>query len=248
MDAISTRVKDSKISAAYLDKLIADNPVKAVVDVKTGLPNGNFLTGPTRLSFCDQLFKSKPNDQGVEQFGTSFLFPLGVILDVLSQAATQAVSVTFPQNMTANGFNWSGIHSPFHDQGEKTAKYSGYLPGAYYFGSSTLFKPRVVDLNMNDIVDEKRVYPGVWAIGAVNTYTYNKKKKGVGFGLQSVIIIGDDSNIGGGKGGNPAADFAGIAVQQNTKISDAFTSAVAGVMPLPGMQSAEDQMRAMGLM
>src|SRR5690606_14872529 len=43
------------------------------------------------------------------------------------------------------------------------------------------------------------VYPGVWAICAINRYTFNDpRKKGVAFGLQSVMIIGDDTALGGG--------------------------------------------------
>ena len=244
---VTTRFKDTKIDHDWLEKLIADNPCKVVIDQKTGQPNGNILTGPVRLSWTEPLWKPKKNPKNEDVYSCTFLWPLGVDLTVLSQAVTQSGMVGFPENMTGQGFVWHGLKTPFHDQAEKAHKYEGYLPGAYYAAATTQFPPRIVDPNMNDIVDvPKRCYPGALAIAAVNTYTYKNVNKGVSIGLQSLVIIGDDQNIGGGKGGNPQRDFAGIAVTQNTKISDAFASAAA-MPPMPGQQSAQDIMRAMGL-
>lgn len=242
----TTRFKDTKINAAWFDKLMVDNPVQAIVDKTTGQPNGNYLTGPVRLSWCETLYKPRKDEKGDDVWSTAILFPSGADLTLLVQAVTQCGMVNFPENMTPNGFVWHGLGSPFHDQAEKAHKYEGYLPGAYFINVSTRIAPRIVDTRMNDIVElPKRVYPGALAILAVNAYPYKNKKRGVSLGIQSVVIIGDDKNIGGGKGGNPESHFAGIQVTADTNISAAFGQTV--MPPMPGQMSQADLMKQMGL-
>lgn len=241
-----TQMKDSRIRPEWLAEVMRDNPIRAVLDSKTGQPNGNYFTGPVRLSWTKDLFVAKKGDDGKEKFGCSILFPLGADYTILAQAVQQCGVANFPQNMTASGFVWSGLKNPFHWQDEKMHQYAGYTQGAIFINSSTFFKPMIVDTRMNPIVDEKRVYPGVWAVAAVAPYPFNNKTRGVGLGLQSIMIIADDTNIGQGKAGNPAQDFAGINVKADTNIAAAFGQ-VAGAVPLPGTQSKEDILKSMGL-
>lgn len=245
MTAVTTRFKDSKLSHDWFEKCMHDNPVQAIIDPKTGQPSGNYTTGPVRLSWCEPLFRPKKDAKGNDVYSTACLFPLGQSLDLLSQVVTQCGMVAFPQNVTASGFVWHGLRTPFHDQAEKAHKYEGYMPGAYYMNSSSRFPPRIVDVRMNDIVDPKRVYPGVLAIMSVNPYDYDNLNKGVSLGIQSIVIIGDDKNIGGGKGGNPQRDFAGINVQADTNVSAMFQAP--GMSAMPPASDPLAAMRAMGL-
>lgn len=246
MSSLTTRFRDTKLSHEWFEKLMRDNPIQAVIDKTTGQPNGNYLTGPVRLSWCEQLYKPKANDAGDDVYGTALLWPHGQDMKLLLQAVATAAMVGFPQNNTAQGFVWHGLQTPFHDQAEKMLKYSGYLNGAIYANATTRIKPRIVDTRMNDIVDMSKIYPGVLAIAAVNAYKYDNKKKGISLGLQSVMIIGDDTNIGGGKAANPAQDFAGIAVQQDTNVSGLFAAGAASP-PMPAQQSQDDLLKSMGL-
>lgn len=243
------RVKDSRFAAKpdFLETLIAGNPIKAVLDTKTGQPNGNYLTGPVRLSWTKQLFEARKDDGGSDKYGCAILFPLGVDLTALAQAVQQTAAVTFPANMGPQGFNWAGLKTPFHDQAEKMSQYSGYMGGAIFFNTSSKFKPVIVDARMNPIVEESRVYPGVWALAAVNPYGFNNKTKGVGLGLQSLMIIADDDNVGKGAAANPSQDFAGINIAADTNVAAAFGQVPGVGMPLPGQQSEQDVMRSMGL-
>lgn len=243
------RVKDSRFETKpdFLEQLIRENPVKAVLDSKTGQPNGNFLTGPVRLSWTKQLFEPRKDDSGSDKYGCAILWPLGVDVTIIAQAVQQTAAVGFPANMGPGGFNWAGLKTPFHDQGEKSSQFAGYLPGAYFFNTSSKFKPVIVDARMNPIVEESRVYPGVWALAAVNPYSFNNKTKGVGLGLQSLMIIADDNNVGKGKAANPQQDFANINITADTSVAAAFGQAPGVVMPMPGQQSEQDVMRSMGL-
>lgn len=243
--------RSSRMTLDWIQRACQQNPPKKIMDPSTGQFTGSYSTGPVRLSWTDQLFKPRKNDAGVEQYGVTCLFPPSVDLSLLFQATNEAGMSGWPDNMTANGFQWAGLQSPWHDQAEKANKYKGYTPGAYYFNTSTQFKPRIVDPSMNDIVDENRVYPGVWAILAVNCYPYGNRptpgrptKKGVSFGLQSTVIIADDEKLGGA-GLDPKKAFAGIDLQGSTNIAAAFnvTPPIGTTQP----PSAQDELRRLGL-
>ena len=66
-----------------------------------------------------------------------------------------------------------------------------------------------MDARGNPIVDPAKVYPGVWAVCSINAYTFKDKKSGVSFGLQSVMLIGDDTKLGGGAP-DPAKTYGGV--------------------------------------
>ena len=149
------------------------------------------------------------------------------------KAWVAAAREAFPKHWTPDG-QPTGLHLPFHDQAEKAygAKpLAGYTPGAVSFNVSSKFKPAVVDQNMNPIADETRVYPGVWAYVVLNTYKYGppQPKSGIGFGLQSVMIVADDTKLAGG-GGNPAQDFAGVTITAQSHVAAKFNAAA----PLAG--------------
>lgn len=250
--------KDSRVTLDWLTRACQQNPVQKIFDEK-GQFTGNYLTGPGRLSF-PYLFKKKPNKAGPGQTGretyqTAFLWAPGMDIAALNNAVGEEAVKAFPGNHTPQGFVWHGLHTPWHDQAEKTMQYQGYTPGAISFNTGSDFKPRVVDPNMNDIIDEARVYPGVWAMLAVNVYPYGHNKavprKGISIGLQSVVIIGDDQNIGGGGQVDPRQAFAGIKLDANVNVAAGFGVPIAGATgaPLPtgGAVMGIDALRAMGL-
>jgi len=115
-------------------------------------------------------------------------------------------------------------HMPFRDQFHKQ-QYGG-TPGLAFVTASTQNKPQVVDPAFNPIVDEGRAYPGVWALVTLNAYVFGVKPKqrpvrGVQFGLQSVMIIGDDNKLAASA--PPAKDdFAGVKITQHFDPSGQF--------------------------
>jgi hypothetical protein len=133
-------------------------------------------------------------------------------------------------NPTMN--QYVGLENPFHDCALKAHKFEGFTPGLFYVNHTSKFKPSIVDTLKNPITDKSRVYPGVWAILIVNAYGYGKSppqpKKGVSYGLQAVMIIGNDQNLSGG-GVDPRQVFAGVNVEP-PKINPA---AFNGLVPPP---------------
>lgn len=222
----TTVMKDSEVGDAWIQQTAAAVPVQRVIDPQTGQPTGDILTGPVRLMFPN-LFERDPkskNDGNPEgKYNAQILFTPYVDFTILYEEYNKVCMASFPEHLV--GGQWAGLHSPFRDQAQKL-KFQGYTPGCIFMSVSTQYKPPVVDANRNPVVDPGKVYPGVWAICAVNAYAiHDPRKKGCSFGLQSVMLIGDDTNCGGG-GVDPRQTFGGVTGISRPTVSP---SAVAGM-------------------
>lgn len=184
-----------------------------------GQPTGDILTGPVRLSWVDLFELPKPTDTIPNpKYGAVLLFPPITDFSIIHEEYYKQLAQNFASYYSPDKKDYIGVHSPFRDQVEKSHQYQGYTPGCVFMTCSSQFKPPVVDGRSNPIVDPKRAYSGVWAICSVKPYPYGKDgkgpmKKGIGFGLQTVMIIGDDTDISGGAAADPKATFKGINVQ-----------------------------------
>lgn len=210
----TTLFKNSIVGDAWIQQLMQMAPIQRVVNDKGEL-TGDILSGPVRLSFCDALWelpKPRAGQQGEPKYGTAILWPLGADLSLFTEEYYKVAAAVFAAFWNPEQQQYYGLHSPFHDQGEKF-KYDGYTPGATYMTVSSKFKPQIVDSRGNPIVDRSKVYAGVWAIVGLKPYAYGlnppQPKKGPGFGLQSVMIIGDDTNLAMPKGADPSQMFKG---------------------------------------
>lgn len=77
--------------------------------------------------------------------------------------------------------------------------------GMYFFGASSLKKPRIFDINLDEIMDPDEFYSGCWGRATVNVYEFLKGKKGITCGLQGLQKRKDGEPLGGG--GASASDF-----------------------------------------
>lgn len=211
----TTVVRDSIVGDAWIQQTAAAVPIQRVVDAATGQLTGDILTGPVRIAF-DNLF-TLPQATAQNQnpkYGAMLLFTPYADFSILYEEYYAECAVSFREYYDAQSQSYNGLHSPFRDQREKT-KFGGFTPGCIFINCTSKFKPPVIDVRGNPIVDPSKVYPGVWAICSINRYPYGKNppqpKKGVGFGLQSVMIIGDDTKFGGGAP-DPTKTFAGVNV------------------------------------
>lgn len=248
-------VRDSSIGDAWIQEMVAKNPVQWVVGAD-GQRTGNILSGPVRLNYPNLLKRSKKTVEDpttkrkVEtegNFNTSLLFVPGVDTAVLNEAYNAQLAIDWKDYYNPSTQQYYGLHSPFRDQAEKTVgkNTKGYTPGGLLITCSSNFQPVVVDRNMNPIVDEKKVYSGVWAFISMNVYSYGKKaegvsKKGVGFGLISVMIIADDDALDGGAPVvDPRAQFGGVNVTPpSVQPAAMFGQAVPQAPAMPGTNAA----------
>lgn len=206
----TTVMRNSIVGDDWIRQTAKSVPIQRIINPNTGQPTDDFLTGPVRLSF-ENIFVPQKNDGGNDVYGATLLFTPFADFTPLNDEYNRIAMSKFPENFNNQNGQFYGLHSPFHYQDEKAMKYGGYTPGLVYFTASSTFKPSVVDIRLNPIVDPSKVYAGVWAIGTVRGYDYSNKKKGVGFGLQSLMIIGDDTKLGG-EGPDPRTLYAGINI------------------------------------
>lgn len=194
----TTCVRNSIVGDQWIYQTAQQVPIQHVIG-DDGNPTGDILTGPVRLAF-DNLFdlpqptKDMPNPK----FGASILFTPYADFTLLYNEYYAVCAREFADHYDANSGQYYGLYSPFRDQGEKL-KFGGFTPGCVFMSCTSKYKPPVVDARGNPIVDKSKVYPGVWAICGISAYAFkDPRKKGVAFGLQSVMIIGDDEKFGGG--------------------------------------------------
>lgn len=215
--APSTLVRNSIVGDEWIRQAMQAVPPQKVM--KEGKWTGEILSGPVRLAFMD-LFKLPPvtKDRQNPKFGATLLFPPGTDMSLFYEEYYRICQEKFPNHW--NGQQYVGLHSPFHDQGEKF-KYDGFTTGCVYLTAGSQFKPPVVTPipgdpnNFNPVTDESKVYPGIWAVVALNAYAYGvnatgPQKKGPGFGIQSVVILADDTNLAAGAKADPKAAFGGL--------------------------------------
>lgn len=210
----TTIMRDSTVGDQWIANTYAANPIKLVVDPTTGQPTGDISTGPVRLAFCDNVFTpSKPDEKGEGggKYGATLLFPPMADFTLFHHKYNETAWEQYKEFWDAQQGIFHGLHSPFHDQRTKANQYGGFTPGCTFFNTSSQFKPSVCDLRFNPIVDPAKVYPGVWALCTVKPYLYSNKKKGVGFGLQGIMLIADDTKFGGGAP-DVRQQFAGVNV------------------------------------
>lgn len=223
----TTCMKDSIVGDNWIYEMTQANPAAHVLN-DNGQPTGNILSGPVRLMFSDLLVAKPGNKKKPEgpdnplKFQTTVLFNPWTDFTVMNEKLWEIARTEFAQFVAAGNdpvTGWPyGINPPFLDQGAKAAQYQGYTPGLKYSALTSNFKPPVVDIRMNPIMDEARIYPGVWAILSMNAYASGKtaQKKGPRLGIQSVMIIADDTNCGGGGAANPNEQFRGANVKPPT--------------------------------
>lgn len=204
----TTLVRDSIVGDDWIKQCAQFNPVSRKLGAD-GQPTGDILTGPVRLAFTDSLTETKQGDDDGNKYSADLLFTPLADLRIFYEEYWAACAREWAHlyNQYTPNDPYPGLHSPFKDQALKAGKYGGFTPGCINITSGTHFKPPIVDSRFNPIVDMKRIYPGVWAICAVRPYAFGKAgktkdgqpmKKGIGFGLQSIMIIGDDTRFGGG--------------------------------------------------
>lgn len=140
----STVVRDSIVGDDWIYRTAQAVPIQRLLG-DDGQPTGDILTGPVRLAFCDSLTGGSKNDDEDEgKYGAALLFTPYADFAIIMEEYYKALAREFPQAYNPNDGQYYGVHSPFHDQGEKHT-YNGFTSGLTYFNTSTLYMPPIVD-------------------------------------------------------------------------------------------------------
>jgi hypothetical protein len=232
-------MRNSQVPADWLARTIQANPLTKV--------GNDFISCPVRLVFAHIMapnpkpLNAKRDPTNNPLYEVTALFPPGgqeQINAVLWPTFYEKMRSNFPENFNAHDGTFHGLHIPWEDQGKKASnpKYVGYTPGLPYAKFTSGYKPQIVDPAGNPIVDPARIYPGVWAIVSFNLHVYGKNPpypiKGVGLGLQCVMLIADDMRLGGGAP-DASKQFAGVKVDAQFNAAAAFARMTPGAAPPP---------------
>lgn len=220
----TTIMKDSIIGDAWIKEMCERNPIQLGVDPTTGQPNGLILSGPVRLSFPHLLEPSPPNPNSQfartsDMYEVTILFPPYANLALLEQELYNVNLANFKDRLNPQTGQFVGLKDSIRSCDEKF-NLNGYTTGLKFTRLSTQFKPGVFDARQQPITDKSKVYPGVWAIVAMNAYASGVKNpnpqavKQARFGVVNVMIVGDDTNLGaGGAAPTASATFGNVSVR-----------------------------------
>lgn len=195
-------------------------------------------TGVCRLGYVhlDKPYSMKPGDEG--KYSVQILIPktdaqtVGALTQEIEKAKEYGLANKW------NGAAPPNVPTPIHDgDGVKDngEPYGEECRGCYVMNASASAsnKPRVVDLNLQDILDPSEIYSGMYGRVSVNFYPYNYNgRKGIGCGLNHVQKVKDGNVLGGQK--VSAEDAFSDAAIDDIADAAAKTNVKAAVDPLTG--------------
>ena len=156
-------------------------------------------TGLCRLGYV-RVWEPQPDD-----FGNSF-YSCCVMVPKKDSKTLKKIETAVQAAITAK---WGskkpkGLKLPLRDGDEE--KDGEEFAGMMFFNCKTKSKPGLIDARREEVLEEDRIYSGVWGKVNVNFYAFDRSDgKGVAVGLNAIQRLKDDEPLGGG--GWSADDF-----------------------------------------
>jgi hypothetical protein len=176
-----------------------------MADQKEATGSTNCTTPEFRISY-PSVFKPKLNTLSKKmEYSVEALFPKGADLTKLKAAAKAAATKKWgPDEKKWPKFT----NNPFKNQADKIADLKakekstdGLVEGAFHMNFKCLAdksKPKVVDQNLQEIIEESKFYAGGWAKASVNAFAYEQGKNcGISFGLNALQFTRDGEPFSG---------------------------------------------------
>lgn len=189
-------------------------------------PQTRIITPEFRVSF-PAVFQPRGMEGQQAKYQITMLFPSDYDLSALKKCAVNALSIKWPDATKRP----KGLRSPFQKGDEK--EYDGYK-GMIVVKATAIMRPKLVDADLQPIMDEEQFYAGCYARAAIRFYAYEKSgNRGVSCSFDNVQKLRDGEKFGGGR--TPEEDFGapGAKVRKQTDRDDFPDGAV-----------PEDQMEA----
>lgn len=130
-----------------------------------------------------------PDGEGKEKYSMTVMVPKSDTETIARIEA--AVDKAIEENIGTFGGKKSGIRRPLRDGDEKKEDYPEF-DGYMFFSCSTIHRPKVFDMEKQEIIDlEEVIYSGQVINVSVLTFPYNVSgSKGIGMGLQNIQVVG----------------------------------------------------------
>jgi len=158
------------------------------------------ITGKGILSYA-YLWEPRPEEKGkAPKYSTSFLIPKTdtKTLQKIKNAINAAAQLG--QNDKWGGKIPAQLKHPLRDGDVEADEKGEEYRGHYFLNANSTRKPRIVDLQIQDILDRDEVYSGCMARLSLNFYPYNTDgSKGVACALNHVQKVEDGEPLGGAR-------------------------------------------------
>lgn len=160
-------------------------------------------TGTVRLSYAHltqpHVNPQRPNDP--PKYSVTLIIPKS---DTATKAALDRAIYASIEAGRAGVWNGNAPQQPQQPvwDGDGVRKNGDPFPpechGCWVVTASSKNKPRVVDTNLQDIIEPTAIYSGMYARVSVRFFPYfNSGNKGIGCGLNNVQKLGDGEPLGG---------------------------------------------------
>lgn len=163
--------------------------------------NTKVITGEVRLSYV-HLFEKYAQNEGQEpKYSCVILVPKSDRKTIKAIKAAQEVALENGKASKFGGRIPSNWKNTFRDGDEDDAvdhernpEYAGHM----FMTVSANQQPGIVDRKVQDILDSREVYSGMYARVSINAFPFNTQgNKGVSFGLNNVQKLRDGEPLGG---------------------------------------------------
>lgn len=162
----------------------------------------HFVTGQARLSYVHLNAPYAHQVGGDAKYSVTVLVPK---TDKKTKATIDAAIAAATQLGISK--NWNGTKPPvlatpvYDGDGVRPNgdPFGAECKGCWVFTASSKAdrRPRIVDVNVQDIIDPNAVYSGIWGRVGVDAYPYNSNgKRGIAFGLTNVQKLADGDPLG----------------------------------------------------
>lgn len=167
-------------------------------------------TGKVRLSYAN-IWKARAINEGDEpKYSVSLIIPKSdkATLAKITNAIKTAKVEGKEKLVNKQGNVPENIKTPLRDgDTDETKAGDPAYANCYFLNCSSKQRPKIVDRNVQQILDEEAVYSGCYARVSLNFYAFNSNgNKGIAAGLGNIQFIADGEPLGGSS--RPEDDFA----------------------------------------
>lgn len=142
------------------------------------------LSWPTL--FSPRVDPKKPDQK--PRYSCTMIFEKGTNLSKLETAVEEAVKEKWGASPPRK------IKRPFNDGDEKEME---EYHGNVWMSSWTTIKPKVFNIDKEEVEDPGDIYPGCLCKAVVHAYAYSNEQNGVNFTLHAIMKVGDAERFGG---------------------------------------------------
>ena len=180
------------------------------------------ITGKVRFAYLHVFEPHAVEETQEKKYSATLLIPksdtktINDIKRAIKNAVDQGIKEKWGGKKPAN------LKMPLRDGDEERPDHPEFH-GHYFVNAKSIFKPGVVDAQLNEIIDSTEIYSGCYGRASINFYAYNVSgNKGIACGLNNIQKLHDGETLGGRA--RPEDEFSAVDVSEfeenNTDVDD----------------------------